>query len=484
MGRTQKILMRGGKSPLTRVTYDEALKNNLLGTNSGNLIFADSVFRTLHSESTTVEVAGYSAKPNTKEQAEKINAEYDMFVLPFANAFRKDFIPLLDRFTKLINQVKIPVVVTGIGAQAAINSNLSELDFMKDSVTEFCKAVLQRSASIGVRGEFTERYLHSLGFANEEIDLIGCPSMFYLGPNLPEIKKTNDLLDSDKVSINISPNVEGQEEIFSYNATRYEHMDYVTQNNESLDQILWLGHSMKEHGDVFPRQSDHKFFLEDRVKIFIDVRTWLRHLKSKQFVFGTRIHGNVAGLLAGTPSFVLAHDSRTLELSQYFKIPHTILSKINYDPSAKNFFEQADYGELQNVFPDRFRRWIGFLDKNGVNHVYRPGHDAGAKFDAELEVAELAEEIKAFQNQTTHQIITRLTERSFRDAKENSAQIKKLSKRVGALEKENKKIKKESDQQKKQIIKYQQELEKRNFWYFLLYAKRKISTGMRRIRRN
>ena len=476
--------MRGGKSPLTRVTYDETLKNNLLGTNSGNLIFADSVFRTLYSKNTTIDVAGYSAKPKTKEQAEKINAEYDMFVLPFANAFRKDFIPLLDRFTKLINQVKIPVVVTGIGAQAAINSDLSELDFMKDSVTEFCKAVLQGSTSIGVRGEFTKRYLNSLGFADEEIDVIGCPSMFYHGPNLPEINKPGDLLDSDHISINISPNVQGQEEIFSHNAIRYKHMDYVTQNNESLDQILWLGHSMKEHQDVFPQQSDHKFFLENRVKIFIDVRTWIRHLKSKQFVFGTRIHGNIAGLLAGTPSFVLAHDSRTLELSQYFKIPHTILSKINDDPSARNFFEQADYGELQNVFPNRFNRWIEFLDKNGVNHVYRPEHDGGAQFDAELKAAELAEEIKTFQNQTTHQILTRLTERSFRDAKENSAQIKELTGRVKALEKENKKIKKESEQQKKQIVKYQQELEKRTFWYLLLYIKRKMSAGIRRITRN
>ena len=112
---------------------------------------------------------------------------------------------------------------------------------MKDSVTEFCKNVLQTSASIS---QFT--------FADEEIDVIGCPSMFYHGPDLPEIKKPDDLLDSDHISINISPNVQGQEEIFSHNAIRYKHMDYVTQNNESLDQILWLGHSMKEHQDVFP----------------------------------------------------------------------------------------------------------------------------------------------------------------------------------------------------------------------------------------
>ena len=73
--------MRGGKSPLARVTYDETLRNNLLGTNSGNLIFADSVFRTLYSKNTTIDVAGYSAKPNTKEQAEKINAEYDLSLI-------------------------------------------------------------------------------------------------------------------------------------------------------------------------------------------------------------------------------------------------------------------------------------------------------------------------------------------------------------------------------------------------------------------
>ena len=485
---TKKILMRGGKSPLKKVTYEEILKRNLLGTNSGNLIFADSVFRTLYTENSTVEISGYSAKPKTAEQAKKINDEYDLFILPFANAFREDFIPLLDRFTTLISQLEIPVVVTGIGAQADTSLNLEDLDFMKGSVTEFCKSVLRRSSSIGVRGEFTKKYLLSLGFADDEIDIIGCPSMFYHGPNFPKTDKADELLETDLISVNISPNVPGQEEIFELNASHYPNMDYVTQNNESLDQILWMGHSMGKHGDVFPQYPNHEFFAENKVRLFIDVRTWINHLKEKAFVFGTRIHGNVAGLLAGTPSFVLAHDSRTLELAEYFEIPHAIFSEIGGEPIAKKFFEKADYTNLHNVYPDRFNRWVNFLERNGVDHVYKPGNDSGARFDAELEIADLAPEIQTFQNQPPHEILARITERRFEDSKKNSAQLSKLSKKITNLENENKKLKKEHELLKKELKKHQKELEKhkkelekRTFWYVLFAVKRKLSAIKRRI---
>ena len=477
----KKILMRGGKSPLTKVTYEETLKRNLLGTNSGNLIFADSVFRTLYTENATIEISGYSAKPKTVEQAAKINEEYDLFVLPFANAFRKDFLPLLDRFTSLINLLNIPVVVTGIGAQATTSFDLDDLDFMNNSVTEFCKSVLRRSASIGVRGELTKRYLLSLGFEDNEIDVIGCPSMFYHGPNFPKTNKADELLETDHISVNISPNLLGQEEIFELNAKHYPNMDYVTQNNESLDQILWMGLSLVKHEDVFPQYPDHGFFTEDKVRIFIDVRTWLNHLKEKKFVFGTRIHGNVAGLLAGTPSFVLAHDSRTLELAEYFEIPHAIFSEISGDPLAEKFFEEADYAKMHHVYPDRFKRWINFLERNGVDHVYKPENDSGSRFDSDLEIVDLAPGIQTFQNQPPHEILARLTERTFEDTRKNSTQISKLSKKIAGLESQNKKLKDEHARQKEELKKYKKELEKRTFWYVLFAIKRKLSAVKRKI---
>jgi polysaccharide pyruvyl transferase WcaK-like protein len=45
-------------------------------------------------------------------------------------------------------------------------------------------------------------------------------------------------------------------------------------------------------------------------------------MRETDFVFGSRIHGSIAAVLSGTPSYLLAHDARTLELARYFDLPH------------------------------------------------------------------------------------------------------------------------------------------------------------------
>ncbi|WP_410089573.1 polysaccharide pyruvyl transferase family protein, partial [Streptomyces sp. gb1(2016)] len=53
------------------------------------------------------------------------------------------------------------------------------------TVREFVTEVLNRSASIGVRGEFTEQYLKNMGF--RDVEVIGCPSMFMNGETCPSM---------------------------------------------------------------------------------------------------------------------------------------------------------------------------------------------------------------------------------------------------------------------------------------------------------
>jgi len=437
---TKNILMRGGKSPLVKTSYEEALQKNLLGTNSGNLLFADAVFKTLSLENTSIHMNGYSANPRA---AKDINEKYDVFVLPFANAFRKSFIPILNKFTLLISQLEIPVVVTGIGAQANTDYESQNLDDMSEAVKLFCKKVLQRSASIGVRGEFTKKYLLSLGFADHEIDVIGCPSMFYYGETFPEINKPDKLNVDDPISMNISPYVPGIEEIFNKNFFRYPNIDYVAQNNESLDQILFMGNSLPKPGRVFPKDINHPLFYNNQVRFFIDSRTWLNHLEKKRFVFGTRIHGNIAALLAGTPAFLLAHDSRTLELAEYFDIPHADYAEIGDNHLAEDFFERADYTKLVAGHSERFKQWVKFLNKNELEHIYLPGKDNGDLFNSKLESVNFAPIIDSFQHQSSSEILERLVERSFHDSKKNSRRIDKLAKRTAALELEISHLKKQ-----------------------------------------
>lgn len=425
-----RILMRGGKSPFQKVSYEDTLANNTLGTNSGNLIFAESTWRMLSTKNTKLTMNGYTANP---EKAGSINADYDVLVLPFANAFRASFMGHLRQFTTLIEKLDIPVVVTGVGAQAGLDASPESIAEMGPDVKAFCKAVLARSASIGVRGEYTYEFIRSLGFSDDEVDIIGCPSMFYYGPNLPEIKKRKKLLKSHLVSMNVSPYVPGIAKIFERNYKYYDSLMYIPQNNESLDQVLWNGQWLPKPGKVFPKTTDHVMFNEDSIRMFIDTQTWLNHLRDYDFVFGTRIHGNVMGLLAGTPSFVMAHDSRTLELARYFEIPHKLMTDIAPNTLARHLYDEADYRPLLEGHKARFDTWVNFLEKNSLRHIYQDGEDKGMAFKADLAAVEFPGEMPTLPNQSAahfHQRLTWQGNENRKKIRNLEAQMKILSKAV------------------------------------------------------
>lgn len=401
-----RILMRGGKSPFEVLSYEDTLDRNVLGTNSGNLIFAESTWRMLSTTGTTLTAHGYAAKP---QKAAEINATYDVLILPFANAFRTSFLPHLRKFTALIEQLTIPVIVTGVGAQAPLDADSTALQAMGDDVRAFCAAILDRSASIGVRGAYTYDFLRSLGFGDDQVDVIGCPSMFYYGPDFPEIIKKDRLMAQDRVSMNVSPYVPRIADIFAHNAEAYPNLMYVPQNNESLDQILWNGTYLKKPGNVFPKTTDHPMFAKDKLRFFIDTKTWIDHLADYDFVFGTRIHGNVMGLLAGTPSFVMAHDSRTLELAAYFDIPHCAMKDIPSDILAQDLFAAADYGPMRAGHEKRFATWVAFLEKNNLRHIYQPDEDRGAGFAAARANVTYPPEMPTLPNQTAAHAQARAT---------------------------------------------------------------------------
>ena len=421
------ILMRGGKSPFQAISYEDTLDRNVLGTNSGNLIFAESTWRMLSTADTTITPNGYAANSN---QADWINANYDVFVLPFANAFRKSFLPHLRKYTALIEQLDIPVVVTGVGAQAPINADAHVMNGMRDDVRAFCSAVLARSASIGVRGAYTYEFLRDLGFSDDQVDVIGCPSMFYYGAEFPEIRTKQRLDKTDTVSMNVSPYVSGIADIFEHNYAHYDRLTYVPQNNESLDQILWDGATLATNGKVFPKTTDHPMFQADRLRFFIDTKTWIDHLSNYDFVFGTRIHGNIMALLAGTPGFVMAHDSRTLELAEYFDIPHKVISEIPKTMLAADLYDSADYGPMLRGHKARFETWVSFLEKNGLNHIYADGEDCGAAFAAARAAAEFPPEMPTLPHQTQADRVQRAAWRAQKDKAQTRALALKAVRRI------------------------------------------------------
>lgn len=436
----KRILLRSGKSPFDVTTPEQVIHQDLTGTNSGNLLFSDATHKLLLMPDTEVTSNGIRTDPSP-ENAARINEEYDVFVVPLANAFRPTFQGALDRLSKVIEQLRIPVVVLGVGAQAGTDYDTVPIRALEPSVKRFVKAVLKRSPSIGVRGELTADYLKGLGF--RDVDVIGCPSMFLHGGDFPEIDTSSKLTADSRIAINISRGASKVGDIAAiadHTYRRYPNLGYYAQNLVDAELLFWGDTSVAAgRSRNMPTNASHPLLRDGRARVPIDPATWIRELRDYDFSFGTRIHGNIAALLAGTPAVVLCHDSRTLELCRYFDIPYRMLADVPPDVDAADLHGEADFSGLVSGHRERFDRFVQFLDKHGLENTFTHG-DAGAAYEARVASLQLPEPVGMWDGSDDGALgyrISRLREMIQQDEKTRSVvsrQVTDLNERNRELE--------------------------------------------------
>jgi len=374
-----RLLLRAPKSPFDAVSPERTLARNLVGTNSGNLVFLEAAWKILATREAEIDPDFLRIDPR---RADEINERYDAYVVPLANAFRLSYEPQLLRMAALFERLRIPVVILGVGAQSNVKYELGRLARVERSVRRFVRAVLDRSGSIGVRGELTADYLRGLGF--RDVEVIGCPSMFLYGPDLRVDRPATALGADARIALNVSPYVKAMGPIVASHVARYPNLVYIAQDLDTLARLLW-GESASDAaaGDAIPTHASHPLFREQRVRYYVDPWPWIEDLRSFDFSFGTRIHGNITALLAGTPAVVFAHDSRTLELARYFGIPHRIMREVPKDVDAARLYEEADFRPLNEGHAERFARFRDYLGRHGLRDVFADGEDPTA-FDRRI----------------------------------------------------------------------------------------------------
>ncbi|WP_432050521.1 polysaccharide pyruvyl transferase family protein [Verrucosispora sp. NA02020] len=373
----QRILMRARKGPFDVNSPEETFERNLIGENAGNLVFSHAANKLLATRAATITPNGFTVN---MRDSDRINEEYDVFVVPLANAFRRSYAHRLDAMSRLIERLKIPVVVLGVGVQTNVDGDREYLRPIDDQVSRFCRAVLDRSPSIGVRGEITADYLRTIGFSN--VDVIGCPSMFLHGDTLPVEKRKTFIGPYDKIALTVSPYVKSMAKIIKTHHQRYENLRYIPQDLKTLGTLLF-GDAPEDRGKTseIPIHTTHPLFTEDKVRMFVDPWTWIDYLSGFDFNFGTRIHGTIVSLLAGTPGFLFAHDSRTLELARYFEIPHRVMRDVPADVDAAQLYDEADYSGMVNGHKQRYDTMLQFLAKHNLGNSFNDA-DSAAVFDA------------------------------------------------------------------------------------------------------
>lgn len=369
----RKLLFRA-HGPWDERTASEILVNNEIGGNTGNLLFLHSVMRTLMTEDTEIDTMSFLHRKHiSQREVDYCNSEYDAFIIPLACAFRPSFTGELDVLADFVSRLKIPCVVAGAGIQARCSyKELSE--DVNHSVRNFLNAVLDKSDCVGLRGEHTAQYLKYLGYKEEkDYTIIGCPSMYTFGDSLPEPRLT-ELTPGSKAAYNCKPTLKRRHyDFIRREAARFDNAMYISQIHREI-RSLYVGMPypvLSSYPPDFPVHLSAPEMQEGRMIGVLDKYSWIHYLEGCDFVFGSRIHGNIAGILAGTPCYIIAGDARVQELASYHNIPFAVYKDLKDDTTIFDLYEKADYGALRRGHEERVTHYLDFFERNAIPHLER-----------------------------------------------------------------------------------------------------------------
>lgn len=406
----KRLLMRGPSGPFDNPGHVECLADNLIGNNSGNLIYLHSVCRALMTEGVEIDCIK-TGRRMTKEEENKYNEKYDAFIIPLANAFRTSFMKELRVITDMVKRLDMPCVVVGVGFQGNLDYKLDR-DW-DDDVRAFVDAVLEKSKMLGLRGEITADYLEHLGYTREkDFTVIGCPSMFLYGRDLP---KPKELRLGRDTRVNINSKFNMPEKLHEFLRSVCEEMPdhwYVPQNLYEL-KLACAGiparytDSSINMPEGYPSSLNHPLYRENRVRGFVSAESWFRFLAEGDLTIGTRIHGNITSVLAGVPTFIIAGDARVLELAEYHKIPHIRMDEFEAGTDIYSLLEGVDFNTVLEGHEGRFNHYLDFLHANDLDTIFDHEYEK-APFDKRIESIDFNGPIIPFTSQTPEQQVDSL----------------------------------------------------------------------------
>lgn len=359
--------MRAGVVPYETVTPADCLTRNVLGGNSGNLLYQYSMIKALSTEGTVVVPSRYKVDLN---DAERISQECSAFVIPLADAFRPDFVKELRELTELVKRLTIPCIVTGVGLRAAYEPDFTTPFSFDEDVKRFVNAVLEKSSMLGLRGEITGAYLKKLGYQEEkDFTIIGCPSLYTNGAHM-KLKALNLNQDS-AVSFNtqLYPK-QDLENFITRTSKQYQNHYFVGQEKMEL-RLLYTGCDFRASEQYLCNSVDSEYYQKERARFFINVPSWIDFMKQMDISVGPRFHGNVAAIIADTPAILLATDARTREFMEYHNIPGMAAKDITEDMNLEDMAAKADFRAMETGHQKNFEHFVEFLNKNGLENIYQ-----------------------------------------------------------------------------------------------------------------
>lgn len=371
-----KYLIYAGIAPGANPTVNELLTKKVdAGGNVGNLLFINAVAQSLCVNGDEIySITHYRAEFSDLD-IEKINSEYDAFILPLADAFRDDNISQLEKLTVTVKKLRIPCVVIGVGLRAEYDADLSIPRKFDDAVKYFVEAVLEKSSCISIRGQVTGNYLKRLGFAEDrDYMVIGCPSMCmaatHTGINIRNVEKITNLAINGN---DLAP----ENVIAMIRKAITDHPNaYVIQQRESemADVFLgrfsdYAGNAFRVPGSLYGKELYSKLVKENKIRYFSNIYRWVEFLQGMDFCLNSRFHGTVVSLMAGTPSIIIPIDSRMQEMVEYHKLPSIPAKEIKITDTVEALISKVNLKAPEKVAEQNLNRYYSLLERNSLSHV-------------------------------------------------------------------------------------------------------------------
>lgn len=316
---------------------DPATLVHVIGGNAGNLMFQLSVTQLLSGIKTHIGLA------DTPYIAPEALRGAEVLVFPAANHLRLD--ADWTGLSGYLEAARLPLVVLGLGAQAPSVSAEEETlaALVADPHVARLAEVIRRSALfVTVRGSFTKRVCDALGILDTHV--LGCPSLlvsddpqlgrrimkklesargkpvpgaFGIAAAVPwEIRGNPDKLALEQKLVGWAAEYDG---LYFQQSGGIDTMHFCDGHRQDVPVSAQLSIARI----VAPEMDPEAFYsyIDRRSRFHLDATVWMAETATLDFVIGTRLHGNMAAISAGTPGIVISHDSRTSELEEVMKLP-------------------------------------------------------------------------------------------------------------------------------------------------------------------
>ena len=332
-----------------------------LGRNTGNMMFTEALVQVL--EGSRWGSFGFS-EPDLQDR--------DSIVLASANWINgfEDFGWLADRLEK----TRLPVFLVGVGAQSSLDLEIPQV---QPGTRRLLDLVKDRSTSIAARGWFTCEVIEKLGIKN--VQETGCPSLMLAGPGGPQISVRS--VSGETCCMHSTRHMFQQPDPFQqylYRQAFKAGIDLVLQS-ELSDICYALDNEKARHSSEIEREvlcncygTDDfeaiKHYLRHNGHVFLKYADWISFMRTKTLCFGTRIHGTIASLIAGTPATLICHDSRTLEMAQSMFLPMMTSTDIDTDSdlTTSSFLLRQELVDFASSYPLYYARFLEYFASNHI----------------------------------------------------------------------------------------------------------------------